>query len=197
MFTGIVQDCAKVVLLEPTEGGARLKLEFPAGWELAIGESCAVNGCCLTALPSDRCAFDLSRETLARTSLGAVRAGDRVNLERALKVGDTLGGHFMAGHVDGLARVVSMDAQGEGAQWRISAPKELMRLVASKGSVALDGVSLTPFAVTGTEFSVAFIPHTLVATNLGAKRPGDVLNLEVDLVARYLERLLETGATPA
>jgi riboflavin synthase len=194
MFTGIVQACARVSLLETNATGARLALEAPPGWEVQTGESIAVNGCCLTALPGGRALFDLSRETLAKTSLGGLHPGAAVNLERALRAGDALGGHFMAGHVDGLARLLSVESQGEGALWRLRMPRDLQRMVATKGSVALDGVSLTPCDVDGDEFSVALIPHTLNATNFGQKKPGDSLNLEVDLLARYLQRLMETPA---
>jgi riboflavin synthase len=192
MFTGIVQDCSRVAGLRPSPSGVRLELDLPAGWSLQPGESVAVNGCCLTALPGLAAAFDLSPETLARTSLGSLKPGDGVNVEKALRAGDALGGHFMAGHVDGLATLREIQAQGEGAQWRLEVPEGLHRYVASKGSVALDGVSLTPFDVQGTAFSVALIPHTLKASNLGKRKVNDRLNLEVDLLARYLLRFMET-----
>ena len=191
LFTGLVQVCAKVSRLSSAAEGARLSLEVPAQWRLEAGESVAVNGCCLTALAGDGADFDLSPETLLRSSLGRLKPGSRVNLERALRVGDAMGGHFMAGHVDGLAVLVGIGKQGEGAQWRVRAPAALSRFVASKGSVALDGVSLTPFDVARDEFSVALIPHTLTATNLGERAAGDELNFEADLLARYVERLAE------
>lgn len=191
MFTGLVQACASVSGLSRHSDGARLLLELPAGWSLGVGESVAVNGCCLTALPGG--AFDLSLETLLKASFGGLKSGARVNLERALKVGDALGGHFMAGHVDGLARLTAIEPQGGGAQWRLWAPPFLSPFIASKGSVALDGVSLTPFDVAGDEFSVALIPHTLKSTNLGERAVGDELNLEADLLARYVQRLAEAG----
>ena len=191
LFTGLVQVCAKVSRLSSAAEGARLSLEVPAQWRLEAGESVAVNGCCLTALAGDGADFDLSPETLLRSSLGRLKPGSRVNLERALRVGDAMGGHFMAGHVDGLAVLVGIGKQGEGAQWRVRAPAALSRFVASKGSVALDGVSLTPFDVARDEFSVALIPHTLTATTLGDRALGDQLNFEADLLARYVERLAE------
>ena len=191
MFTGIIQACVRVASLRPTASGVRLDLELPDAWSLAVGESVAVNGCCLTALGGKGAAFDLSPETLKRSSLGGLKAGSRVNLERALRAGDVLGGHFVAGHVDGMATLTEVQQQGEGAQWRLRAPLELNRFIASKGSVALDGVSLTPFDVNREEFSVALIPHTLAVTSLGERAAGDSLNLEIDLLARYLERLLE------
>jgi riboflavin synthase len=192
MFTGIVQHCGRVLALDHNPTGARLALDAVPGWSLSEGESIAVNGCCLTALPgAANPVFDLSQETLAKTSLGALRAGDRVNLERALRLGDALGGHLMAGHVDGLAELVAIRPEGEGAVWTLRAPADLAALIASKGSVALDGVSLTPIDVRGDEFSVALIPHTLQATQFSLRKPGDRLNLEADVLARYLQRQLE------
>jgi riboflavin synthase len=192
MFTGIVQVCGRVRSLKHNATGARLDLDAVPGWELSAGESIAVNGCCLTALPgpANPC-FDLSRETLAKTSLGALKPGALVNLERALRMGDALGGHLMAGHVDGLAELLAIHPEGGGARWTLRAPHELAPLIASKGSVALDGVSLTPVDVRGDEFSVALIPHTLGATQFHERRPGDRLNLEADVLARYLQRQLE------
>jgi riboflavin synthase len=191
MFTGLVQACAPISELSRHADGARMRLELPEGWSLSVGESVAVNGCCLTALPGG--VFDLSLETLLKASFGGLKQGARVNLERALKVGDALGGHFMAGHVDGLARLTDIETQGGGAQWRLWAPHALSPFIASKGSVALDGVSLTPFDVVGDEFSVALIPHTLASTNLNERAVGDELNLEADLLARYVQRLAEAG----
>jgi riboflavin synthase len=193
MFTGIVQAVAKVLALELGASGARLQLGLEH-WALQAGESVAVNGCCLTVLPGAGAAFDLSRETLARTSLGGLKAGSLVNVERALRAGDALGGHLMAGHVDGLAELTAIEPQGDGALWTLQAPDELARFIADKGSVALDGVSLTPFAVQGSRFQVALIPHTLQATQYHALKVGAKLNLEVDLLARYVQRLLEAKA---
>jgi riboflavin synthase len=192
MFTGIVQCCGRVLKLVNNATGAKLELEPVPGWELSAGESIAVNGCCLTALPGgpNPC-FDLSRETLAKSSLGTLQTGALVNLERALRLGDALGGHLMAGHVDGLAELLSIRPEGGGALWTLRAPHDLAPLIASKGSVALDGVSLTPVDVRGDEFSVALIPHTLAATQFHERRPGDFLNLEADVLARYLQRQLE------
>lgn len=190
MFTGIVQAVAKVLALEPNATGARLILGL-GPWSLQPGESVAVNGCCLTVLPGEDGHFDLSRETLSRSSLGALKAGSLVNVERALRSGDALGGHLMAGHVDGLAELVAIEAQGEGSLWTLRAPDDLAPLIADKGSVALDGVSLTPFNVQGSRFQVALIPHTLQATQFHALKVGDKLNLEADLLARYVQRQLE------
>lgn len=191
MFTGIVQRMGRVRALGPTDTGARLVLEPLDGWELTPGESVAVNGCCLTALEGVGAAFDLSRETLHRSSLGGLVPGALVNLERALRLGDALGGHLMAGHVDGLARLTAIQPQGDGSLWTLEAPAELAPLIADKGSVALDGVSLTPIDCRGRAFSVALIPHTLTTTQFHQRRVGDALNLEADLLARYIQRQLE------
>jgi len=143
-------------------------------------------------------AYDLSLETLRKSSLGGLKPGDAVNLERSLALGDRLGGHFVSGHVDGVGRVERIEAQGQGSEITFSAPPDLMPFIAEKGSVSVEGVSLTTWAVAGNAFKVAFIPHTLKATNLGAKRVGDPVNLEIDLLARYLHRLVQAGAaTPA
>ena len=192
MFTGIIQSVGKVADLDRHAEGARLWLAPVSGWELQVGESVSVNGCCLTALGSgDIPSFDLSPETLERSSLGALRVGSAVNLERALRVGDSLGGHFVSGHVDGLANLVAVTPQGDGGQWTFEAPADLARFIAHKGSVSLDGVSLTPFNIEGKRFQVALIPHTLAATNLGGRKVGDALNLEIDVLARYLERFMQ------
>jgi riboflavin synthase len=195
MFTGIIQAIGTVAELEPSASGSRLWLRPVPGWDLQVGESVSVNGACLTALGSGEIpSFDLSPETLSRSSLGSLKAGSRVNLERALRVGDSLGGHFVSGHVDGLARLTAIEAQGQGGLWTFQAPAELARFIAHKGSVCLDGISLTPFAVEEDRFQVALIPHTLTATNLGQRQVGDQLNLEIDVLARYLERFLKAKA---
>jgi len=163
----------------------------PASWR--EGDSIAVAGCCLTALAIDQQGFqaDLSEETLARTSLGQLVEGSPVNLEPALAMGDRLGGHWVTGHVDGLARVTAITPLDDNARWRFEVPETLKRFIAVKGSATLDGVSLTVNAVDGNCFEVNLIPHTLAATTLGRMSEGDVVNLEVDLLARYMDRLLE------
>jgi riboflavin synthase len=193
MFTGIVQAVGTVSRITPAESGCRMRIDCPdldpAGWQ--TGDSVAVAGCCLTALEIDARGFsaDLSAETLERTSLGSLEVGSPVNLEPALAVGDRLGGHLVSGHVDGLADVVSLRAAGESRVFRFRVPASLARFVAEKGSVTLDGVSLTVNAVEGCEFEVNLIPHTLAVTTLGQLEAGSSVNLEVDLLARYLERL--------
>ena len=193
MFTGIVQDLGKVAALTlGADGSGRLEVQWGAKRRVARGESVAVNGACLTVLEDGegRMAFDLSPETLAKTTLGALKPGSGVNLERALRAGEALGGHLMAGHVDGVAKVISLHPQGEGCEMAFEAPAALAPYLADKGSVAVDGVSLTPYGVQGSVFKAALIPHTLAATTLGELKPGDKVNLEVDLLARYVARQL-------
>ncbi|MEA2978728.1 MAG: riboflavin synthase [Alphaproteobacteria bacterium] len=200
MFTGITTDVGEVIAVEPrTEGLRRLKLacSYPRD-SIAIGASISHSGVCLTvvetAAAGNRTAIsvDTAAETLRMTTAGAWKQGTRLNLERALKMGDELGGHIVAGHVDGVAELVSRENLTDMARLTLRAPRELMRFVASKGSVALDGVSLTVNEVTAETFSVLIIPHTLSVTTLGAARPGDAMNLEIDLMARYAARLMET-----
>ena len=195
MFTGIVQALGRVSALDHHDGGCRMRLDCtelaPHRWQ--EGDSVAVAGCCLTVLDLDENGFsaDLSDETLARTSLGRLGVGDPVNLEPALAAGDRLGGHLVTGHVDGLAEVVSIRPAGDSRIFRFRVPAGLARFVAEKGSVTLDGVSLTVNTVNNDAFEVNLIPHTLKVTTLGTLETGAVVNLEVDLVARYLDRLFE------
>ncbi|HEX7325643.1 MAG TPA: riboflavin synthase [Rhodanobacteraceae bacterium] len=194
MFTGIVQALGRVARSEARGGDVRLTLaaqEFDAAG-VAPGDSVAVSGCCLTvvACAGGELAFDVSTETLGLTTLGGLRAGDAVNLEPALRLADRLGGHLVSGHVDGVGRIVSIAPDARSQRFEIEAPAALARYIAPKGSVCVDGTSLTVNAVTAAGFGVNLIPHTLAATTFGARRVGDRVNLEVDLVARYLERLL-------
>ena len=200
MFTGITTDVGEVIAVEPrAEGLRRLKVACAYPREsIAIGASISHSGVCLTvvetAAAGNRTAIsvDAAAETLRMTTAGAWKQGTRLNLERALKVGDELGGHIVAGHVDGTAELVSREDFTDMARVTLRAPRELMRFVATKGSVALDGVSLTVNEVTADTFSVLIIPHTLSVTTLGAAKAGDAMNLEIDLMARYAARLMET-----
>jgi riboflavin synthase len=196
MFTGIIEHLGQVSRLEPVSSGQRLYVRAPGLGLLKQGESLCTNGVCLTVVwqQGDELAYDLSHETLRLTSLGGLKPGQAVNLERSLAVGDRMGGHFVAGHVDGVGRVAAIAPQGDGSEITFEAPVALMPYIAEKGSVSVEGVSLTPWAVAGNRFTVAFIPHTLQATNLGGKQVGDPVNLEIDLLARYLRRLLDAGA---
>ena len=193
MFTGLIEGMGHVRAIAPAEGLTRLTLEtpFPAG-ELALGESVAVDGVCLTATArtADGFAVDAVAETLHRTTLGALRPGDPVNLERALRLSDRLGGHLVQGHVDGTASVLDVTRRGGDVRLAVELPAALRPYVAFKGSIALSGVSLTVASVERETFSVALIPETLARTTLGRAGPGSRLNVEVDLLARYLEGLL-------
>ena len=194
MFTGIVQAVGTVVSLTPRGGDVELLVDTAALGlsDAAVGDSIAVGGACLTATRIDvtRFAADVSNETLAKTTLGRLRAGSRVNLEKALKAGQALGGHYVTGHVDGVGRV--LDARDDGRSWRVTfeVPADLARYVAPKGSVTVEGVSLTVNEVDGARFGVNLIPHTREVTTLGLLQPGDPVNVEIDIIARYVERLL-------
>ncbi len=190
MFTGIVTGLGLVRSVEGRRGGARIVVEPPrGGGRYRSGESVCVSGVCLTALRNGRLlAADLSSETLRRSTLGATGAGDRVNLERALRWGDRLSGHFVMGHVDGVSRVLSIRRAGNSWTYRFSVPRGLERFVAAKGSVALDGVSLTVASRRGRAFSVAVIPETHRRTTLGRLKSGDRVNFEADVFARYGRR---------
>ena len=199
MFTGIVTDIGEVIAAEPrAQGLARLKIA--CGYDpktIDVGASIACSGVCLTVVARGEegkrawFAVDAAAETLRTTTVGGWQRGTRVNLERALKIGDELGGHIVAGHADGLATVIAREDLTDMARFTLRAPVELARFIATKGSVALDGVSLTVNEVAGDTFSVLIIPHTLEATTLGRLGAGDAVNLEVDLMARYAARLME------
>jgi riboflavin synthase len=198
MFTGIVEELGRVRAVQPQAGGARIEIEAHKVLDDAeIGASIAVNGCCLTVVArgDDWWAADAVVETLERTNLGALAAGDAVNLERPVRLADRLGGHVVQGHVDGVGQVVDRAPQSDGSVLvRFAAPRELLRYVVHKGSITVDGTSLTVAAVHDDGFSVAVIPHTLEVTTLGPKVPGSSVNLEVDVLAKYVERLLRAGS---
>jgi riboflavin synthase len=201
MFTGIVLDVGRIEALERRDEDMRLavvtaRLDLSAAH---VGDSIAIGGVCLTAVelrPHRFCA-DVSLETLARTTLGTAAVGQRVNLEPALRAGDPLGGHLVAGHVDGVGQLLARRGDARSEHMRFRVPHELSRYLAPKGSICLDGVSLTINLVHEDEFEVNLVPHTLTVTTLGELAVGDRVNLEVDLIARYLERLmLESGRHP-
>ncbi|MHB8624019.1 MAG: riboflavin synthase [Sulfuricaulis sp.] len=194
MFTGIVQAVGTIAAVQAIGGEARVRIEtnkFDMS-AVKIGDSIAVSGVCLTAVDVSAQGFsaDVSGETLARTTLGRRRAGDPVNLEKALTLTTPLGGHLVSGHVDGVATLVSRREAGRSVLFRIEVPETLARYVADKGSVCVDGVSLTVNTVDGTAFEVNIVPHTLVATTMGKLQADSEVNLEVDILARYLERLM-------
>jgi riboflavin synthase len=199
MFTGLVEAMGVVERLQPEPPGVRLVVrQADVLGQVAIGDSIAINGCCLTvvAAAGGAAEFEAGAETLSRTNLGQLRAGSYVNLERSLKVGDRLGGHFVTGHIDSQGWLDRSETEGDWATCWFRVPPRLTRQMASKGSIAVDGVSLTLVAVERERFSVALIPHTLAATTLGRLREGDAVNLETDLLAKYVERQLHPEGTP-
>jgi riboflavin synthase len=194
VFTGIVQDVGKVRVRENRGGDERIVIAFERlrSSDFRIGDSICVQGCCLTAteLPEGAFAADVSRETLSLTTLGDLAVGSSVNLEPSLKAGDALGGHLVSGHIDGVAEVVAISGDARSTRLKIAVPADLARYIARKGSVAVDGVSLTVNEVDGASFGVNIIPHTQTVTTLGKLGVGTRVNLEVDQVARYVERLV-------
>src|SRR4051812_24175205 len=193
MFAGIVREQGRVAAIEGDDTGVRLRVEAPrTAPDVAIGDSVAVSGVCLTVVATENAelSFDAVPETLDRTSLGRLAAGDAVNIEPALRAGEPLGGHVVQGHVDGMGTVRSVEPEGDGKRIWIDAPRDIVRYCIEKGSVAVDGVSLTVAALDDSGFAVALIPHTLAETTLGALASGDTVNLEVDVLAKYVERLL-------
>ncbi|WP_448100494.1 riboflavin synthase [Luteibacter jiangsuensis] len=200
MFTGIIQSVGRIARLEPRGGDVRLTVDT-AGLDMAdvaLGDSIAVSGVCLTVIAFDSASFaaDVSNETLSHTTLGKHKPGDPVNLEKALRLADRLGGHLVSGHVDGTGKVVSVVPDGRSQRWTFEVPADLARYIAHKGSVCIDGTSLTVNEVEGHRFGVNLIPHTVEHTAFSARRPGDAVNIEVDVVARYVERLLASGDAP-
>ncbi len=201
MFTGLVQGVGRLLAREARGGDARLRIAFGTldAADIALGESIAVNGCCLTVVSFDADAFeaDASNETLALTTLGRLPVGAALNLERSLRAADRLGGHLVSGHVDGIGRVLAIEPDARAQRWRFAAPPPLLRYIAKKGSICVDGASLTVNDVDAGGFEVALIPHTVAHTAFAATRAGDAVNLEVDLVARYVERLLSERSNEA
>lgn len=194
MFTGLVEGVGSLAACEARGGDARLRIAvgtLPFA-DVALGESIAVNGVCLTVVAFDAASFDVdaSTETLSLTTLGQLAANRAVNLERAMKPTDRLGGHLVSGHVDGVGHVLRIENDGRAQRWTFSMPKPLLKYIAQKGSICVDGVSLTVNAVDSEGFEVALIPHTVSHTAFSQTQVGDAVNLEVDLVARYVERLI-------
>lgn len=193
MFTGIVTSIGTIAGIEERAGTRRVNVAVDPGFaDVAIGASVSFSGICLTAVAvaEGRLVVEVGPETLRLTTAGAWKAGTRLNLERSLKIGDELGGHWVSGHIDGLAEIVRRDDFPETVAFRFAAPEPLAKFIATKGSIALDGTSLTVNAVAGREFDCHLIPHTLKVTTWAERRVGDRVNLEVDLIARYAERLL-------
>lgn len=197
MFTGIVTALGTVRDITPLAGDADMRLQIGAPWEdtasIPIGASIGCSGCCLTAVEvgPDWFAAEASAETLSKTTMGRWKVGTQVNLERSLCVGDELGGHLVSGHVDGVGQALSSSSEHGSTRWVFRVPTELARFIAVKGSVAVDGVSLTVNEVTDDTFGVNIIPHTASVTGFGSLRPGDTVNIEIDMLARYVARLAE------
>jgi riboflavin synthase len=193
VFTGIVRELGQVVAIDGDATGVRIRLRAPeTAARAAVGDSVALAGVCLTAVAvaGGELAFDAVPETLARTALGGLAPGSAVNVEPALRAGEALGGHIVQGHVDGVGSVRSSEPEGAGRRLTVAAPPEVLRYCVLKGSIAVDGVSLTIAGLSGDAFEIALIPHTLAVTTLGRLAAGDRVNLEVDLVAKYVERLV-------
>jgi len=194
MFSGIVQSVGKIAAMEPRGGDVHLVVDAGGlGVDgIALGDSIAVAGVCLTvvAIDATRLAFDVSNETLTCTSLGSLVVGSGVNLEKALRLADRLDGHLVSGHVDGVGRVLAIEPDARSQRWTFEVPTELAKYIAGKGSVCIDGTSLTVNETDGARFGVNLIPHTIAVTTFKDRRVGDAINVEVDLIARYVERLL-------
>ncbi|OFW56020.1 MAG: riboflavin synthase subunit alpha [Candidatus Solincola sediminis] len=200
MFTGIIEEVGTVRELRVAGEGARITVSSEKVWkDLEIGESVSVNGVCLTAVETGRGYFsaDMSSESLGRSTLGGMRRGSPVNLERALSLNSRLGGHIVQGHVDGIGTVRNIEKSGEGALYSFGYPGDLDRYMVDKGSVAVDGISLTIGALRAGEFTAAVIPHTLHETDLKSLKAGDGVNLEVDIIAKYVQRFLDKGSSQA
>jgi riboflavin synthase alpha subunit len=195
MFTGIVRERGRVVRADGGPDGLSLELDAPATAALSsVGDSVSIAGACLTitSVADGRLTFHAVPETLERSSLGGLRAGAEVNLEPALRAGEPLGGHYVQGHVDAVGTVRSLEPEGEGARLWVDAPRDLLRYCVDKGSIAVEGVSLTIAGLDGDGFAIALVPHTLEATSLGGLGPGDAVNVEVDVLAKYVEKLVQS-----
>lgn len=192
MFTGLVETLGSVTALEKADNGIRLSVKPMTDYELKTGDSVSVNGVCLTVTDTGKNApaFDVSPETLRSTNLGELRVGNKVNLERALRLSDRLGGHVVTGHVDGVGTILEKRQAGEYTFYTFEAPAAISRYIVKKGSIAIDGISLTVVDIERRGFSVAIIPHTLKATNIGGKNVGDRVNLEADILGKYVEKFL-------
>ena len=193
MFTGIVREVGVVVGVEDVAGGKSLVVRAPeTAARTGVGDSVSINGCCLTAtaIVDGTIAFHAVPETIGRTTLGTLEPAGKVNVEPAIRAGEELGGHYVQGHVDAVGRIRSVEVEGEGMRVLVEAPDAVSRYCVEKGSVAVDGVSLTVAALAGDGFAVALVPHTLAVTTLSALRPGQDVNLEADVLAKYVERLI-------
>ncbi len=192
MYTGIIEDLAVVESIRRERKGATLSIKSGLSSGMAIGDSVSISGACMTVVSKSRgkLTVEVSAESLRRSTLGALKPGDRINLERCLTLGKLVGGHLVAGHVDGIAKVVAIEPEGDSRLFTFEAPASEARYLIEKGSVSLDGISLTCFGIRGRRFSVSLIPHTLKVTTLGCKRVGAAVNFESDMMAKYVEKIL-------
>jgi riboflavin synthase len=196
MFTGLVEGIATVSALEKSGGGIKLSIKTGSAMEVRLGDSICLNGVCLTVIEQNReITFEVSPETMKSTNLGELTINDTVNLERALRLSDRLGGHIVTGHVDGVGTIIDKRPAGEYTFYTFKAPPEILRYTVHKGSVTVDGISLTVTGLDAKSFSVAIIPHTLTATTLGRKGIGDRVNLEADIIGKYIEKLMNKDDT--
>ncbi len=196
MFTGIVRELGVLAEAEDAGGGRALVVRAPGtAARASVGDSVAINGCCLTAtrIESGDITFHAVPETIGRSTLGSIEPGEQVNVEPAIRAGDELGGHYVQGHVDAVGRIRPVEAEGEGFRVFIEAPDDVLRYCVERGSITVDGVSLTVAELAADAFAVALVPHTLAATTLAALRPGQLVNLEADVLAKYVERLIARG----
>jgi riboflavin synthase len=194
MFTGLVETVGTITSVERTKSGIRLSIKPLSEMEVHIGDSISVNGVCLTVIEDNgELVFDVSPETMRSTNLGELQINDKVNLEQALRLSDRLGGHIVTGHVDGVGSIIDKRQEGEYTFYTFEAPREILKYIVKKGSVAVDGISLTVIGLDNRSFSVAIIPHTLAVTNIGDKGIGDKVNLEVDIIGKYVEKFMTQG----
>ena len=191
MFTGLIETLGSITSVRNIGNGIRLSVKPLSDYRVRLGDSVSINGVCLTVTAHNGdISFDMSPETMRSTNLGELKTGDSVNLERALRLSDRLGGHIVTGHVDNVGKIISRNPVGEYTFYKFEASEDILKYVVKKGSIAIDGISLTVIELDNKSFGVAIIPHTLKATNLGAKNIGDKVNLEVDIIGKYVEKLL-------
>ena len=194
MFTGLIEKLGSVTSTKTTGNGIRLSLKPTGEFEVTLGDSVAINGVCLTVTAfNGEISFDVSPETLKSTNLGELKAGNMVNLERAMRLSDRLGGHIVTGHVDGIGTITAKKTEGEYTFYTVESPPEVLKYIVQKGSVAIDGISLTVVESDNRSFRIAIIPHTLTATTIGGKGVGNRVNLEADIIGKYVEKLLGKG----
>ena len=191
MFTGLIENIGTVSSIKRAGGGLKISIYPESVIELQIGDSVSINGACLTVVETGRdIAFEISPETLRNTNLGELRVNDKVNIERALRLSDRLGGHLVTGHIDSIGVIIDKRQEGEYTFYTFEAPPEILKYTVKKGSIAVDGISLTVIGLDMKSFTVAIIPHTLTATNIGSKGIGDKVNLEVDIIGKYVEKFV-------